>query len=102
MRLHPEDPAMDDIYADDCMEYEDIIVTMCTGFTGARGNDRVATALVLEGKLGIRITVSALMSASSRSLSGRCRSSIKPKLRKTVHFTELCLSCGDHTTSSTG
>ena len=37
-------------------EYEDIIVTMRTGFTGARGNDRVATALVLEGNLGIRIS----------------------------------------------
>ena len=37
-------------------QYEKIIETMRKGFTGFRPNDRVATALVLEGNLGIRIS----------------------------------------------
>lgn len=36
--------------------YKDIIQTMRAGFCGFRANDRVATALVLEGNLGIRIS----------------------------------------------
>ena len=36
--------------------YKEIIQTMRTGFCGFRPNDRVATALVLEGNLGIRIS----------------------------------------------
>ena len=36
--------------------YEEIITTMRAGGAGFRANDRVATALVLEGNLGIRIS----------------------------------------------
>ena len=37
-------------------QYKEIIVTMKEGFCGMRPNERVATALVLEGNLGIRIS----------------------------------------------
>ncbi len=37
-------------------QYEEIITTMKTGFAGCRPNERVATALVLEGNLGLRIS----------------------------------------------
>lgn len=37
-------------------QYTNIIATMREGFTGLRPNDRVATALVIEGNLGIRVS----------------------------------------------
>ena len=37
-------------------QYEEIITTMKKGFTGFRPNERIATALVLEGNLGLRIS----------------------------------------------
>lgn len=37
-------------------QYNEIIDTMKTGFTGCRPNNRIATALVLEANLGIRIS----------------------------------------------
>ena len=37
-------------------QYKEIIQTMREGFCGCRPNDRIATALVLEGKLGLRIS----------------------------------------------
>ena len=37
-------------------QYTEIIETMKQGFTGCRPNERVATALVLEGNLGLRIS----------------------------------------------
>lgn len=37
-------------------EYKAIIEAMRTGFTGCRPNHRIATALVLEGNLGLRIS----------------------------------------------
>lgn len=37
-------------------QYKEIIQTMKEGFCGFRPNERVATALVLEGNLGIRIS----------------------------------------------
>lgn len=37
-------------------QYKEIIDTMRKGFTGFRPNNRVATALVIEGNLGIRIS----------------------------------------------
>lgn len=37
-------------------QYTEIITTMKTGFCGARPNERIATALVLEGNLGLRIS----------------------------------------------
>ena len=37
-------------------QYTEIIQTMKEGFTGCRPNERTATALVLEGNLGLRIS----------------------------------------------
>lgn len=37
-------------------QYKEIIQTMKTGGCGFRGNERIATALVLEGNLGLRIS----------------------------------------------
>ena len=37
-------------------QYREIIETMRKGFCGCRPNDRIATALVLEGNLGLRIS----------------------------------------------
>ena len=37
-------------------QYTEIIQTMKEGFTGCRPNERAATALVLEGNLGLRIS----------------------------------------------
>ena len=37
-------------------QYKEIIQTMRDGFCGCRPNERVATALVLEGNLGLRIS----------------------------------------------
>ena len=37
-------------------QYKEIIQTMKAGFTGCRPNERIATALVLEGNLGLRIS----------------------------------------------
>ena len=37
-------------------QYRDIIATMREGFCGCRPNERIATALVLEGNLGLRIS----------------------------------------------
>lgn len=37
-------------------QYKEIIQTMREGFSGCRSNERIATALVLEGNLGLRIS----------------------------------------------
>ena len=37
-------------------QYKKIIQTMKDGFRGCRPNERIATALVLEGNLGLRIS----------------------------------------------
>ena len=37
-------------------QYKEIISTMKEGFSGCRANERIATALVLEGNLGLRIS----------------------------------------------
>ena len=37
-------------------QYKEIIQIMREGFSGCRANDRIATALVLEGNLGLRIS----------------------------------------------
>lgn len=37
-------------------QYYEIIQTLKTGFCGCRPNERIATALVLEGNLGLRIS----------------------------------------------
>lgn len=37
-------------------QYKEIITTLREGFGGCRPNDRIATALVLEGNLGLRIS----------------------------------------------
>ena len=43
-------------YALTTAQYKEIITTMKQGFSGARPNERIATALVLEGNLGLRIS----------------------------------------------
>ena len=37
-------------------QYKEIIQTMREGFCGCRPNERIATALVLEANLGLRIS----------------------------------------------
>ena len=37
-------------------QYKTIIVTMKQGFSGCRPNERIATALILEANLGLRIS----------------------------------------------
>lgn len=37
-------------------QYKEIVQTMREGFSGCRPNERIATALVLEGNLGLRIS----------------------------------------------
>ncbi len=37
-------------------QYREIITTMKAGFCGCRPNERIATALVLEGNLGLRVS----------------------------------------------
>ena len=37
-------------------QYKEIVATMKRGFCGCRPNERIATALVLEGNLGLRIS----------------------------------------------
>lgn len=37
-------------------QYKDIIQTMKSGFCGCKPNERIATALVLEGNLGLRVS----------------------------------------------
>ena len=37
-------------------QYKDIISTMKQGFTGCKPNERIATALILEANLGLRIS----------------------------------------------
>ena len=37
-------------------QFKEIITTMKEGFTGFRPNERIATALVMEGNLGLRIS----------------------------------------------
>ena len=37
-------------------QYKTIIATMKQGFSGCRPNERIATALILEANLGLRIS----------------------------------------------
>ena len=37
-------------------QYKTIIATMKQGFSGSRPNERIATALILEANLGLRIS----------------------------------------------
>ena len=59
-------------------QYKEIITTMKEGFVGFRPNERVATALVLEGNLGLRISDVLRLRPSSIVLDGdRYRLSIR-------------------------
>lgn len=40
-------------------QYKTIIATMKQGFSGCRPNERIATALILEANLGLRIPISS-------------------------------------------
>ena len=51
-------------------QYKDIIQTMREGGCGFRGNDRVATALVLEANLGLRISDILKLKPSNILLDG--------------------------------
>ena len=51
-------------------QYEAIITAMKEGFSGFRPNERVATALVLEGNLGLRISDILRLRPSSIVLDG--------------------------------
>lgn len=58
-------------------QYRNIITTMKEGGSGFRGNERVATALVLEGNLGLRISdIVKLKLSDIVSDGGRYRLSI--------------------------
>lgn len=70
-------------------QYREIIMTMKTGFCGCRPNERVATALVLEGNLGLRISdIVKLRPCDIVNDGGRFRLSIvKQKTGKERVFT---------------
>lgn len=51
-------------------QYREIITTMKAGFCGCRPNERVATALVLEGNLGLRISDIVKLKLSDIILDG--------------------------------
>lgn len=58
-------------------QYRNIITTMKEGGSGFRGNERIATALVLEGNLGLRISdIVKLKLSDIVSDGGRYRLSI--------------------------
>ena len=70
-------------------EYNQIIDTMREGFTGCRPNNRIATALVIEANLGIRI--SDILNLRLRDIvkeSSRYRLDIvEQKTKKSRNFT---------------
>lgn len=70
-------------------QYREIIQTMKTGFCGCRPNERIATALVLEGNLGLRISdVLQLRLCDIQRDGDRYRLAIKEqKTKKTRVFT---------------
>lgn len=70
-------------------QYKEIIQTMKTGFTGCRPNDRIATALILEANLGLRISDILKLRLSDIVKDGeRYRLSItEQKTRKARTFT---------------
>ena len=51
-------------------QYKEIIQTMREGGCGFRGNDRIATALVLEANLGLRISDILKLKPSNILLDG--------------------------------
>ena len=51
-------------------QYREIITTMKEGFCGCRPNERIATALVLEGNLGLRISDIVKLKLSDIVLDG--------------------------------
>ena len=70
-------------------QYKEIIQTMKEGFCGCRPNERVATALVLEGNLGLRISDIVKLRLCDIVLDGdRCRLEIvEQKTGKSRVFT---------------
>ena len=53
-------------------QYKEIIQTMREGFCGCRPNERIATALVLEGNLGLRISDILSLRLSDIGRDGDC------------------------------
>lgn len=70
-------------------EYNQIIDTMRSGFSGCRPNNRIATALIIEANLGIRISdILKLRLADIVKESNRYRLNIvEQKTRKSRNFT---------------
>ncbi len=70
-------------------QYDEIINTMRNGFTGGRANVRIATALVLEANLGLRISdICALRLADIKKDGDRYRLDIiEQKTEKRRTFT---------------
>ena len=70
-------------------EYNQIIDTMRSGFSGCRPNNRIATALIIEANLGIRISdILKLRLADIIKESNRYRLNIvEQKTRKSRNFT---------------
>ena len=54
-------------------QYKEIIQTMKEGFSGCRPNERIATALVLEGNLGLRISDILVSVKTNVDLQGALR-----------------------------
>lgn len=70
-------------------EYNQVIDTMRTGFSGCRPNNRIATALIIEANLGIRISdILKLRLADIVKESNRYRLNIvEQKTKKSRNFT---------------
>lgn len=70
-------------------EYNQIIDTMRTGFSGCRPNNRIATALIIEANLGIRISdILKLRLSDIVKESNRYRLNIvEQKTKKSRNFT---------------
>ena len=70
-------------------QYKEIISTMKRGFTGCRPNERIATALILEANLGLRISDIVNLHLSDIVRDGeRYRLSItEQKTKKARNFT---------------
>ncbi len=82
-------------------QYEEIIITMRTGGAGFRANERIATALMLEANLGIRINdILALKPKNIIKDGNRHRLDIiEIKTKKRRHFTvpeEICVFVNEY------
>ena len=81
-------------------QYTEIIETMKQGFTGFEPNERIATALVLEGNLGLRISdvlrlrLADIVKEWSRKQARRGFSQ-SPSSSSSIWRTTLCVMASD-------